>query len=122
MITRQFAEAFAAEWIEAWNHHDLDRILSHYAETFEFSSPRIIEVVGEPSGVLKGKAAMRAYWAKALERQPDLHFRLVTVLSGISSAVIHYQRHNGGYAAEYFEFETGGKVSKSSAHYAETKR
>ena len=118
MITRLFAEEFAAEWIEAWNHRDLDRILSHYAETFEFSSPRIIEVVGEPSGVLIGRAAIRAYWSKALERQPDLHFRLITALSGISSVVIHYQRHNGGYAAEYFEFEPGGKVSKSSAHYS----
>jgi|SRR5215470_1834501 len=117
MISREFAEAFAAEWIEAWNSHDLDRILSHYAEDFAFSSPFIISVAGEPSGALKGHAEVRAYWSKALARQPDLHFRLVTVFSGVASAVIHYQRHDGSYAAEHFEFEPGGKVVRSSAHY-----
>jgi hypothetical protein len=117
MITREFAEAFATEWIEAWNSHNLDRIMSHYSESLEFSSPRIITVAGEPSGRLKGRAAVRAYWSKALARQPDLHFRLVTVFSGVASAVIHYQRPDGSYAAEHFEFEPGGKVLKSSAHY-----
>jgi len=117
MITRQFAEAFAHEWIESWNSHDLDRIMSHYSENFEFSSPFIITVAGEPSGKLQGHAAVRAYWSKALARRPDLHFRLVTVFSGVASAVIHFQRHDGSYAAEHFEFEPGGKVQKSSAHY-----
>ena len=117
MISRKFAEAFAAEWIEAWNGHDLDRILSHYSEELEFSSPFIITVAGEPSGALKGKAAVRAYWSKALARQPDLHFRLVTVFSGVASVVIHYQRHDGSYAAEHFEFDPGGTVMRSSAHY-----
>jgi ketosteroid isomerase-like protein len=117
MISREFAQVFAAEWTEAWNSHDLDRILSHYAEAFEFSSPYIITVAGEPSGALKGHAAVRAYWSKALARQPDLHFRLVTVFSGVASAVIHYQRHDGRYAAEHFEFEPGGNVVRSSAHY-----
>jgi ketosteroid isomerase-like protein len=33
MIENTFAEHFAAEWIDAWNCHDLERILSHYAMT-----------------------------------------------------------------------------------------
>src|SRR4030095_10789012 len=117
MITREFAEACATEWIEAWNSHALDRILSHYSETFEFSSPFIITVAGEPSGALKGHAAVGAYWSQALGRQQDLHFRLVTLFSGVTSVVINYQRHDGSYAAEHFEFEPGGKIIKSSAHY-----
>jgi|SRR5215468_3410934 len=117
MISRKFAEAFATEWIEAWNSHDLDRILSHYSEAFELSSPFIVAVAGEPSGILKGHAAVRAYWSKALARQPGLHFRLLTVFSGVATAVIHYQRHDGSSAAEHFEFEAGGKVIRSSANY-----
>jgi hypothetical protein len=31
MSTTPEPDAFAAEWIAAWNAHDLDRILSHYA-------------------------------------------------------------------------------------------
>jgi ketosteroid isomerase-like protein len=117
MITREFAETFAAEWIEAWNSRDLDRVLSHYSESFEFASPFIVTVANEPSGKLKGHAAVRAYWSKALARRPDLRFRLVRVFSGVDSVVIHYEWHDGNLVAEHFEFEPGGKVVKSAAHY-----
>jgi hypothetical protein len=29
MIDKTFAEHFAQEWIDVWNSHDLNRILSH---------------------------------------------------------------------------------------------
>ncbi len=67
MLTREFADRFAHEWIEAWNSHDLGRVLSHYHDDFIMSSPRIAAVVGEPSGVLRGKNAIGAYWKRALE-------------------------------------------------------
>jgi ketosteroid isomerase-like protein len=46
MIDKAFADHFAADWIDSWNKHDLDRILSHYIDDFEMSSPVIIKVVG----------------------------------------------------------------------------
>lgn len=119
MLDRQFAEAFAAEWIAAWNSRDLDRILAHYTEDLQFSSPFIPEVAGEPSGRLQGKASVREYWRKALARRADLHFELVSVLVGVASVVIVYGRHDGRMGAEQFEFTPGGKVARSSAHYAE---
>jgi len=39
MLSKAFADHFAAEWIAAWNSHDLERILSHYTDNFEMSSP-----------------------------------------------------------------------------------
>ncbi|HEV7732387.1 MAG TPA: nuclear transport factor 2 family protein [Candidatus Binatia bacterium] len=117
MIDERTADAFAAEWIAAWNSHDLPRILSHYADDFEFSSPIIVEVVGEPSGTLVGKAAIGAYWTKALARRPDLRFALVAVLRGMRSLVIHYRRHDGRLASELVELGTDGKVVRSIAHY-----
>jgi ketosteroid isomerase-like protein len=65
MMTRSFADQFALEWIEAWNSHDLERILSHYAEDASMSSPFIAQIVGIPSGILQGKPALRAYWSAA---------------------------------------------------------
>jgi|SRR6266705_2811651 len=117
MLDKATAEAFANDWIACWNSHDLDQILHHYAEDFEFSSPFIIQIACEPSGVLKGKSAVRAYWAKALTRIPDLQFRLESVLWGINSLVINYRRHDGRTVSEWFEFGSNGKVVKSSAHY-----
>lgn len=66
MIEKAFVDHFAADWIDSWNKHDLGRILSHYADDFEMSSPVIVKVVGEPSGTLKGKEAVGAYWASGL--------------------------------------------------------
>ena len=66
MITQEFARRFASEWIDAWNAHDLERILSHYTDDFTMSSPRIAVVAGEPSGILRGKDAIRAYWKLSL--------------------------------------------------------
>ena len=78
VITPEFAQRFADEWIAAWNAHDLERILAHYEDDFEMSSPVIVAIGGEPSGRLRGKAAVGAYWSAALKRMPDLHFELRT--------------------------------------------
>lgn len=90
MIGKKFAERFARDWTDSWNSHDLQRILSHYADQFEMSSPVIIEVAGEPSGTLKGKDAVGAYWAKALSLMPDLWFELVTTLIGVNSIALYW--------------------------------
>jgi ketosteroid isomerase-like protein len=57
-----FAECFANDWIAAWNSHDLDRILAHYEDDFEMTSPLIVAFVGEPSGSTgKVRAAFAHY-------------------------------------------------------------
>jgi ketosteroid isomerase-like protein len=116
-MDRDFAKDFAAEWIDAWNAHDLDRVLSHYADDFEMSSPVIIQVAQEPSGTLRGKAAVSAYWKKALELIPDLHFQLISVLVGVTSITLYYKGARGRLAAEVFHFGAEQKVSKAFAHY-----
>ncbi len=117
-MEKSFAEQFAQDWIEAWNAHDLNQVLSHYAENFEMSSPRIIDIAGEPSGLLKGKAAVGAYWAIALQRIPELHFELVTSLVGVNSITLYYKGVRGQLAAEVFHFGPDLKVVKAFAHYA----
>ena len=116
MLTREFALRFAEEWIASWNSHDLERILSHFTDDFEMSSPVIVEFMGEPSGTLKGKDAVREYWAKALVRVPDMQFELLEVYAGAGSVVIRY-RGPRGPSAEAFWFNAEGKVYRAAAHY-----
>lgn len=118
MIEKGFAEKFALDWIESWNSHDLDRILSHYSDQFEMSSPKIIQIAGEPSGTLKGKRAVGSYWTKALELIPDLRFELVTTLIGVGSITLYYKSAGGQLAAEVFYFGPDHKVFKAYAHYS----
>jgi len=117
MLTKDFADHFAAEWIQAWNSHDLALILSHYADDFTMSSPRIVIVAGEPSGILTGKQAVGAYWKKALELAPNLNFELVSTLVGADSVTLYYKGVRG-MAAEVFFFGADAKVIKACAHYA----
>ncbi|OQX12502.1 MAG: polyketide cyclase [Desulfobulbaceae bacterium A2] len=117
MIDKKFAEHFAQEWIAAWNSHDLERILAHYDDNFEMCSPVIIQLTGEASGTLRGKAAVGAYWAKALQLMPELRFELHTILTGVGSITLYYQGARG-MAAEVFFFGQGDKVIRAVAHYA----
>ncbi len=118
MIDKTFAERFAREWIAAWNSHDLQRILAHYTEDFEMTSPRIVELAGEPSGRLRGKEAVGAYWARALQRLPDLCFELISTLAGMDSVTLYYRGAGGRLAAEVFHFGPDRKVARAYAHYA----
>lgn len=113
-----FARRFADEWIAAWNSHDLERILAHYEDNFEMSSPIIATLAGEPSGKLQGKAAIGAYWSKALKNAPDLRFELLTALAGVDSVTVYYRGHRG-LSAEVLHFGPNGKVRAAFAHYAE---
>ena len=117
MLDSTFADDFAKEWIAAWNSHDLNRVLSHYADDFEMSSPLIATIAAEPSCRLKGKKAVGAYWTKALELVPNLHFELLTTLVGAGSITISYRGHRG-MAAEVLIFGPDNKIAQGLAHYA----
>ena len=118
MITKDFAAHFATEWIDSWNAHDLPRVLSHYEDDFEMASPRIAEIAGEPSGVLRGKEQIGAYWAKALTLIPTLRFELLGTFVGAESIALHYRNQAGRLAIETFTFGPGTRVLRAAAHYA----
>lgn len=108
--------AFAEEWIAAWNAHDLDRILSHYAPDVVFLSPIAQKRVG--NGRVTGITALRDYWRRGLDAEPNLAFELVDVLVGHDCLTINYRNHRKQRAAETFEFATDGTVVRSYACYA----
>ena len=116
-IDRAFAETFAEEWVEAWNAHDLDRVLAHYADDFEFSSPVIIQLGFGERGRLQGKDAMRPYWTAGLARKPPIAFELVEVFSGIDTVSIFYRSLGRKLACETFFFDDRRKVVRSVATY-----
>ena len=117
LIDATFAEGFASDWIAAWNAHDLERVLVHYIEEMEMFSPVIAQIAGEPSGRLRGKPAVRAYWARALKLIPNLKFELLSVLVGVDTVTLFYVGAHGRLAAEVFHFGADRKVVKAYAHY-----
>jgi ketosteroid isomerase-like protein len=105
--------AFAAAWADGWNSHDLDAIMRHYRDDILFRSKKALALVGQ--GEIAGKAALRAYWAAALERQPDLRFDVLGVFEGHQMLVIHYVNHRGVEATETLYFDSDGQVHQAAA-------
>ena len=113
------AHALAAEWVAAWNAHDLDAILAHYDEAVEFRSPFVARLTGDPAGVVRGRAALRDYFAAALAAYPALRFELHEVAVGVDSLVLRYTSVNGLQAYEEMTVGQGGRVTAVRAHYAQ---
>lgn len=48
MLNKDDAMKLANEWVAAWNAHDLERILAHYEEFVELTSPAAARLLGRP--------------------------------------------------------------------------
>src|SRR5581483_1346746 len=117
MLTDTKVRKFAKEWIEAWNTHDLDAIMSHYAAKVTLTSPMAARLLDKDSGTVVGADALRGYFKKALDVYPELSFELLDVLWGISSVVLYYRNHVGAKTGEFMEFDDEGKVGRVVANY-----
>ncbi len=117
MITEDQARSFAAKWVEAWNSHNLAEIVSHYAEEVVLVSPVAAMILNDPSGTVKGKDALRAYFQKGLEAYPDLRFDLLDTMWGLSSVVLYYVNQKGTKTGEFMELDSRGKVVRVVANY-----
>ena len=108
---------FAAGWIAAWNAHDIEAILSHYADDIEFSSPVARALTGE--GRVCGLFHLRAYWTRGLSLNRSLHFDLLDVLHGENVLTLLYTNERNQPVAETFEFNGSGRVIRACACYGE---
>ncbi len=118
MLTEAEVRKFAEDWIAAWNAHDLEAVLSHYADDATLKSPVVVEVLKDESGTVAGKDALRSYFQRGLQAHSNLRFELVDVLWGLRSVVLYYKNHRGTKTAEYMEFDAGEKVVKVAANYS----
>ncbi len=113
------AAEFAASWIDAWNAHDLPRILTHYCEDVVLYSPLIARVQNGKKGYLTGRSAIADYWAAGLQKFPTLHFSLINTLKGVDSLMIYYRGIHQQTTAEVFWFDEQGRVHRAAVYYPE---
>ena len=117
VIDLEWARELAAEWIAAWNSHDLDRILSHYTDDFELRSPLIAERNFSPTGALRGKPAIRPYWTAGLAATPPIRFELLDVYAGADTVAIHYRSVARRLVTEVLELDADRRIIRASACY-----
>lgn len=109
-------DGFAREWLEAWNSHDLERILAHYSDDVVFTSPFVKELTGRDDGTLVGKDELRDYFSRALASFPKLEFTDLAVYGGATSVCLVYRSVRDLPAAEVMLLEDD-VVTRVYAHY-----
>lgn len=120
MMTKEFATAFARDWVDAWNAHDLDKILSHYSEDFTIETPMAAKLVPQSQGFVAGKSEVRKYWTIGLQKRPDLKFEILDVLVGVNRVGLHlFNTSSNMKSVEVMRFNSEMKVNKAIVIYSE---
>src|SRR5450432_2344715 len=64
----------ARRWLICFETHDVDTLVALYAETARHTSPKLRVSRPETGGHIHGRAALRAWWADAFQRLPQLRY------------------------------------------------
>jgi ketosteroid isomerase-like protein len=112
--------AIAEQWLAYFAARDLDRLLALYADDAVHTSPKIRARHPDTGGLLRGKAALRAWWADAFARLPDLRYLPTAITADRDRAVMEYLRCVPGEAdmpiAEALEIRDGRIVASRVFH------
>jgi predicted ester cyclase len=92
--------------------------MSHYAEAAILVSPTAAALLGDPTGEVRGKAAVREYFRKGLDAYPSLRFELRDVMWGLRSVVVCFVNQKGTKTAEFMELDSTGKITRVVANYS----
>jgi hypothetical protein len=115
-MDHEIARRFAEQWLQAWNSRDLEAVLSHFSDDVVFSSPMAAQLCEGRDGVVRGKAALRDYWAEGLRRVPELRFEIESLYVGVQTLVINYRNQAGGLVNEVLVFD-GALVAEGHGTY-----
>lgn len=111
------ARRLAHAWLAAWNRHDLDAILAHYAGDVVLTSPLVVRRLGKADGTLRGRDELREYLDIGLRSVEDLHFTLHQVLTGVDGVTVLYARENGALVADVMVLNSEGLVRRARVFY-----
>lgn len=110
----------AEEWIRAFNDKQLDHLLSLYNDQAEHYSPKLKIAKPETKGLIKGKAALRAWWQDAFDRLPTLHYQLKKLTADEDQVFMEYTRKVMGeadlFVGEVLELKNGKIVFSRVYH------
>ncbi len=117
-MTPEAARAAAQDWVDAWNAHDLERILRHYADPLEFTSPVVVQRLGRADGTIRSREELRGYFAVGVAPGSALRFELLEVLPGVDSMALRYRNHRGQAVIEVMHLNGSGQADRVAVHYS----
>lgn len=113
-------QSIAFKWFEAFNNHNLEQLLSLYDDDAEHFSPKLKIKKPETKGFVKGKAALREWWADAFLRLPSLNYKVTSLTANADRIFMEYVRTVEGeeemFVAEVLEIKDGKIVFSRVYH------
>ncbi len=110
----------AKQWLACFERRDLDGLLALYAEDATHTSPKIRVRHPETGGLLRGKAAMRAWWQDSFDRLPSMRYVPTSLTADRDRVFMEYVRHVDGEpdmpVAEVLDVRDGRIVASRVFH------
>lgn len=110
----------AKQWFNAFNDHDLEVLLTLYAEDAKHYSPKLKIRQPETNGLIEGKNALGDWWKDAFERLPELHYSYTTLTADEERVFMEYVRKVPGeedmLVAEVLEIKDGKIIASRVYH------
>lgn len=110
----------ATKWFEAFNDHDLEKLLGLYHDNAQHYSPKLKVRQPETRGWIQGKNALRSWWKGAFERLPTLRYEIVKLTADDEQVFMEYTRRVDGEeplsVGEVLEVENGKIVASRVYH------
>jgi len=95
-MSAQNNKQIATKWFEAFNAHDLEKLLSLYDDSAQHFSPKLKIRKPETQGLIKGKQALREWWQDAFDRLPSLQYEVIKLTADEEQVFMEYIRHVAG--------------------------
>lgn len=112
--------ALARRWLAAWNTRDFEALLALYAEDARHTSPKLRASRPDSGGFAVGKNEVRAWFADAFARLPQLQYAEQRLTAGSDRVFMEYLRQVPGEpelpVAEVLECSNGRIVASRVYH------
>lgn len=95
-MSAQNNKQIATKWFEAFNAHDLEKLLSLYNDNAQHYSPKLKIRMPETQGLIKGKQALREWWQDAFDRLPTLQYEVIKLTTDENQVFMEYIRRVDG--------------------------
>lgn len=95
-MSAQLNKQIALTWFEAFNQHDLEKLLALYNNNAQHYSPKLKIRQPQTQGLIKGKEALRLWWKDAFERLPSLQYIVNKLTADDEQVFMEYTRHVDG--------------------------
>lgn len=112
--------SIAHAWFEAFNSHNIEKLLSLYDDDAKHFSPKLKAKHPDTNGYITGKEALRLWWQDAFNLLTSLNYKVTSLTSNSDRVFMEYIRtvenEDDMLIAEVLEIKEGKIIASRVYH------